>query len=90
VRNFLVEERLERTLKKVHKKDRVLYESALRKMQEIVTCDNVDHYKNLRSPLQDFKRVHVKGCFVLLFKFRQSDDTVVFYDLAHHDEAYAD
>jgi len=88
MRDFLIEEKLQKELNKISKKDRVLYEAVFKKMDEILNCPNIDHYKNLRRPLQDFKRVHVKEPFVLTFKYDESKDRVIFYDLDHHDFIY--
>ena len=56
-------------------------------MREIVFCSDVDTYKNLRKPLQRFKRVHI-GPFVLTFIYDKENDKINFYDLEHHDDAY--
>lgn len=88
MREFSVEENLQRTLKKLFKKDKATYNALMSKMQEILTCGDVNHYKNLRKPLQHLKRVHVKGAFVLTFKYAESEDKVVFYDVDHHDHIY--
>ena len=55
-------------------------------MQEILTCSDVNHYKNLRKPLQNYKRVHVRSSFVLIFRYE--NDKVVFCDIDHHDKIY--
>ncbi len=86
--NFSVEDNLKKYLKKIFKKDKVMYDSVMKKMDEIINCENVNHYKNLKSPLNDFKRVHVRSSFVLIFKYIESEDKVVFYDLDHHDNIY--
>jgi len=88
MREFSIEENLKRTLKKLSKKDISAYKALIGKIEEILTCADVDHYKNLRNPLQDFKRVHIKGSFVLIFKYVRSDDKVTFYDYDHHDKIY--
>ena len=88
MRKFLIEEKLKRLIKKSYKKDKVMYGALIGKMQEILTCEDVNHYKNLRRPLQHLKRVHIKGSFVLTFKFSESDDNVIFYDFDHHDYIY--
>lgn len=82
---FCVEEGLSKVLSKVYKKDRRIYEQLMSKIDEIVNCSDLDHYKNLRAPLQAYKRVHI-GVFVLLF--RLEDDTIIFSRLEHHDTAY--
>lgn len=88
MREFKIEEKLKKELAKLSKKDRGLYDSAQKKFMEIISCEDVSHYKNLRKPLQGFKRVHVRGSFVLIFKYIPSKDQVVFYALEHHDSAY--
>ena len=88
MRNFQVEEKLRKKLEKLIKKDKVAYDSIQSKFQEILTCSDVNHYKNLRNPLQNFKRVHIRTSFVLVFKYVESEDLVVFYDFDHHDNIY--
>jgi len=83
--DFSVEEGLRKTLDRLYKRDRQTYERVMSKIDEIVSCEDVDHYKNLRKPLQEFKRVHV-GVWILLFRY--SDDKLIFVKLEHHDDAY--
>ncbi len=65
-----------------------MYDAVINKVNEILTCQDVSHYKNLRKPLENYKRVHIKGSSVLLFKYIPSEDTILFYDLDHHDNIY--
>ena len=58
MREFSIEDKLKKLLNKIFKKDRVMYDAIMKKIEEILTCEDVDHYKNLKKPLQDFKRVH--------------------------------
>jgi len=88
MRDFLIEERLEKILNKLFKKDRSVYEATIKKMDEILKNRKVEHYKNLRRPLQYLKRVHVRGPFVLVFKYVKSEDKIIFYDFDHHDNIY--
>ena len=88
MRKFLIEEKLKKILKKLHKKDKAMYGALTTKIQEIITCEDVNHYKNLRKPLQHLKRVHIKSSFVLTFKYTESEDKVIFYDLDHHDNMH--
>jgi len=87
MRKFSIETGLKKTLSKLHKKDRVTYEILLKRIEEILAGD-INHYKNLRNPLQDFKRVHVRGPFILTFKYIESEDKIIFYDFDHHDYIY--
>lgn len=88
MRKYSVEDNLGKHMKKRFRKDKVLYYALMNKMDEILNVADVAHYKNLRSPLQDFKRVHVKGSFVLIFKYIPSEDRVIFFDFGHHDNIY--
>ncbi|WP_245528138.1 hypothetical protein [Methanocaldococcus vulcanius] len=45
-------------------------------MEEIV--QNPQHYKNLKYPLNDFKRVHTDKSFVLVFTVDENDKKVIF------------
>jgi len=84
-----MEDSLKRTISKSSKKDKVLYEAVMNKIEEVLTCEDVNHYKNLKKPLEDFKRVHIKGPFVLIFKYNRAEDQVIFFDLDHHDKVYS-
>ena len=48
---------------------------------------DIDHYKNLRYDMREFKRVHV-GHFVLVFKFDKINNLILFSDFDHHDKIY--
>ena len=88
MRNYFFEVKLKKKLSILFKKDNRRYFILMKKIEEILATDNVDHYKNLRKPLQDYKRVHIDAHFVLIFKYDNSKDTVYFYDLDHHDNIY--
>jgi len=88
MREFSIEEDLKKNLSKISKKDKILCNAIMKKIVEILNCEYVSHYTNLKKPLQDFKRVHVKSSFVLTFKYIESEDKVVFYRLKHHDDIY--
>ena len=69
MREFSIEVSLNKNLSKIFKKDRSMYDTIMKKIEKILTCDDINHYKNLKKPLQDFKRVHIKSSFVLIFKY---------------------
>jgi len=87
-RRFRIEQNLEKIFFKLSKKDRNRYNSAMKKIQEIINCTDINHYKNLRRPLNHLKRVHIDSHFVLTFKYIKSENLVIFYDLDHHDRVY--
>ena len=68
-------------------KDKTTYGALQKKILQIASCDkrSIEHYKNLRGTLSDFRRVHI-GSFVLIF--RVADDTLVFEEFEHHDNIY--
>lgn len=77
---------LDKILSKLAKRDKVQFEAILKKIDEIINCPDINHYKNLRAPLQRYKRVHVYSSFVLLF--RPEGDTIIFRYYDHHDNIY--
>jgi len=77
---------LEKTLKKLAKKNRVQVEIILNKVEEILI--NPHRYKNLRTPLNDWKRIHVDKHFVLLFSVDEDSKSVTLEDYDHHDNIY--
>ncbi len=57
-----------------------------KKLEEILR--NPHRYKNLRAPLQDFKRVHIDRHFVLIFSIDEENKRVILEDYEHHDRVY--
>jgi YafQ family addiction module toxin component len=78
---------LQKILNKLSKKDKNVYEQVLKKIQDIISTFNVEHYKNLRYTLKEEKRVHI-GHFVLTFTFIKEEDKIKFLDFDHHDKIY--
>ena len=78
---------LQKVLNKLSKKDKSLYEQLLKKIDEIVSAYDIEHYKNLRYNMKDSKRVHL-GHFVLIFQYNKKTDTINFDDFDHHDNIY--
>jgi len=85
--NWKVSEHLQDVMKKLSKKDKSLYEQLFKKVNEIINCGDVEHYKNLRYNMKDSKRVQI-GHFVLVFQYDISSDTINFDDFDHHDLIY--
>ncbi len=74
-------------LRKLKRKDSVLFVAVQKKIKQIVSCDEIfiQHLKNLRYDSSEFKRVQV-GSFVLFFRIE--GDKIVFECFKHHDKAY--
>jgi len=85
--NYEIKPILQKNLNKLSKKNKQLYEQILKKINEIINSGDVEHYKNLRHDLKDFKRVQI-GHFILIFKYSQNDNLVSFEDFDHHDKIY--
>lgn len=83
--DYEIHPELDKILSKLAKKDKVQFESVFNKINEIVNSRSIEHYKNLRAPLQKYKRAHI-GSFVLLFKLVNGVIIFRYYD--HHDKIY--
>lgn len=57
-----------------------------KKVKEII--QNPNRYKNLRAPLNEWKRVHIDKHFVLAFSVDDKSKTVTLEDYDHHDNIY--
>ena len=86
-RQYKTSKNFDRSLYKLEKKDKQLYENLFNKMNEVLSSPDIEHYKNLRYDMKEFKRVQV-GHFVLVFKYDKQNDIVYFTDFDHHDRIY--
>lgn len=84
--NLKIKSDLENTLKKLAKKNKKQVEIILSKVDEIL--ENPHRYKNLRAPLNNWKRVHIDKHFVLVFSVDEESNSVTLEDYAHHDDIY--
>ncbi len=85
---FEIEKNLHQILKKFFKKDKKRYKIVWKKITEIINSSDIEHYKNLKFPMNEFKRVHIDKSFILIFKFDKTNEKIQFYDLNHHDKIY--
>jgi len=78
---------IKKVLQKLKRKDFALFRAVQKKINQIALCDeiSVQHYKNLRGDLSDYKRVQI-GSFVLTFQVKK--DIIIFKRFGHHDKAY--
>ncbi|MEK6973460.1 MAG: addiction module toxin RelE [archaeon] len=86
--NFEISNKLQKILKKLSKKDKTRFEITLKKIDEICSSEDIEHYKNLSHDLKEFKRVHIDSHFVMIFKFDKKSQKIRFEDLQHHDDIY--
>ncbi len=85
--NYDYSDKLKKILEKLSRKDKPLFEQVLRKINEVINSESVEHYKNLKYNLTEFKRVHI-GHFVLVFKYNKNSNLISFEDFEHHDKIY--
>ena len=86
--NWKISEYLQNIMRKLSKKDKSLYEQLLKKIDDVINCEDVEHYKNLRYDMKDSKRVHM-GHFILVFQYDKGANTINFDDFDHHDKIYS-
>jgi len=81
---------LKKELKKLSKKDKILFEIFKKKLTEIINRDknSINSYKNLKRPLNKYKRIHLDDKFILIFKVDLKDNHILFIKIVHWDEAY--
>ena len=83
--NLEIRESVDTIFKKLAKKDKISFEYINKKIQEIQ--ENPHHFKPLKKPLQNFRRVHI-GNFVLVYSINETTKTVIIERYKHHDEVY--
>ena len=71
-------------IKKHSKKNRPMEEALGKAVEKIL--ENPEQFKPLRAPLQNMRRMHVLGSYVLIYEIK--GDVVRLLRFAHHDEAY--
>ena len=79
---------LRKKLLKIGKKDKVLALNFYKKIKEVVSRNEktINSYKNLKSPLNVYKRIHLTDNYVLLFVVEKKH--IVFVDIKHRDVVY--
>jgi len=87
MREFEIKPGLNKKLIKLAKKDKKRFETVMKKIEEVVSSGDIEHYKNLRYDMKESKRVHI-GHFVLVFSYDKANDFVSFEDYDHHDNIY--
>lgn len=73
----------QKSMKKLNKKDKVLFEQIQKKLIELIK--NPEHYKPLRNVFAGFRRIHF-GSFVLIYKIEGNVIRIISLD--HHDKSY--
>ena len=79
---FEFSDQFEKSMKKLKKKDKILFDQIQKKLIELVK--NPQRYKSLGNVLAGYRRIHF-GAFVLIYTIDQ--DVVRIISLDHHDKA---
>ena len=87
--SYIISDELAIIIEGLKRKNRPLALELFKKMDEIVSRDNVtiEFYKNLKRPMNEYKRVHI-GHFVLKFKADKERNLIIFAKFDHHDKIY--
>ena len=81
-----IKEGLDKKFKKLRKKDPELLLTIERKVQDIL--EDPHHFKPLKKPLQNKRRVHIGGSFVLIYEIDEKGKMVTLLEFDHHDNIY--
>jgi len=83
--SFEIKPELAKKLKKLQKKNPLLFARVKKKIFEII--ENPTHYKPLKYGMKNIRRVHFDP-FVLTFTLNEAEQLVEFLDFEHHDKIY--
>ncbi len=88
--DFNLTDELKSIIEKLAKKDKKRSEIINKKIKQIINSDSasIQHYKNLRQDLKEFKAVHIDSSFVLVFRVDIAKNFILFVDFDHHDKIY--
>jgi mRNA-degrading endonuclease RelE of RelBE toxin-antitoxin system len=89
--NYRFTPKLQKKIDKLIIKDKTRAKKFKKKISEILRHNEqtINHYKNLKRPLQHLKRVHIDSHFVLTFEFKEQEKLIIFTDFEHHDRIYS-
>lgn len=85
--NYEINPNLLKIMGKLNKRDKETYERIIKKIEEVINSKDINHYKNLRYDLSEFKRVQI-GESVLIFSHNKKKNKIIFEDFDHHDKIY--
>lgn len=84
--DLVLRQSVEKKFKKLTKKDPKKLILIGKKIDEII--QDPHRYKNLRTPLNHLKRVHIDKSFVLIFSVDDNARLVIIEEYEHHDNVY--
>ena len=77
---------MDKIFKKLAKRDKVQLEAINKKIKQIL--EEPHRFKPLCAPMQNKRRVHAYGPFVLVYIINESEKFVEILDYDHHDNIY--
>ncbi|MFH0954762.1 MAG: addiction module toxin RelE [Candidatus Micrarchaeota archaeon] len=88
--SFDLSDELKDAVRLLAKRDPAMADAINKKIRQIIASDDatIDHYKNLKHDLSEYKRVHIARNFVLLFKVSKKEKFILFDRFDHHDNIY--
>jgi Cytotoxic translational repressor of toxin-antitoxin stability system len=86
VYTLAIKENLDKKFKKLQKKDKELLRVIEKKVRDIL--EDPYRFKPLRKPLQNKRRVHIGGSFVLIYEVNEEKKMVTLLDFDHRDNVY--
>jgi len=78
-----IRENVDKIFRMLSRKDKVSFEYINKKIKEIL--ESPYHFKPLRKPLQNFRRVHI-GSFVLIYSVDENKKAITIEKYEHHDK----
>lgn len=83
-RDFYFDKKFQKKVLKLKGKESY---NLFKKILEIISCEDITHYKNLKFNLKNYRRVHVNNSYVIIF-YDDISKKVYFVDYDHHDKIY--
>ena len=77
---------VEKIFEKIAKKDPIQEKVVKNKIKQIL--ENPYMFKPLKKPMQNKRRVHAYGPFVMVYSIKEKTRTVSIEDYDHHDNIY--
>ena len=81
-----VRESVDRIFSKLAKKNPKQMRIIYKKIKQVL--ENPLHFKPLRAPMQNLRRVHIDKSFVLTYSVDEQNEIVIIEDYDHHDNVY--
>lgn len=88
MKKYKFSKKFKKIVNKLYYQDKRKYLILKKKVEQIINSEKINHYKNLRKPMHQYKRVHINSNFVLIFEHDESEETIIFENFDHHKNIY--